>query len=105
MRKIILTLVLIVISFITASAECIVIDDAYMYYDVERFFKVARVCAVNKQQGAIMIFNDVDRGDAVFVPKGTLIDHMKPLPENPLACVVKKGNLLLMALTQDIKCR
>lgn len=108
MRKIILTFVLILVSFIITTASnagCVVIDNSYMYYDADRFFKVARVCAVNQEQGKHMILADVINGDAVFLPKGTAIDAAKPVPGSPGASVIRKGNILLMGLTQDVSCR
>ena len=104
MRKFILTFILIVVSFISATAGCVVTDNAYMYYDAERFFKVARVCAINQQQGRQMIIFDVANGDAVFLPKGTTVDAAQPVPGSPGASVIRKGNILLMGLTEDIRC-
>jgi hypothetical protein len=107
MRKIILTFVLILVSFIITTASgagCVVIDNAYMYYDADRFFKVARVCAVHQEQGKNMIMFDVANGDAVFLPKGTQVDAAKPVPNSPGASVIRKGNILLMGLTEDVRC-
>jgi hypothetical protein len=108
MRKIILTFILIMISFIvtsTSNAGCVTNQDTFMYFDAVRFFKVARVCATNQQQCIIMMMDDVERGDAVYLPGGTQLDAVEKVPDNPKVCVVRKGNILLMGLTQAINCR
>jgi hypothetical protein len=104
MRKFILTLILVVLTSSVAVAGCVVVDNAYMYYDADRFFKVARVCAINREQGRQMIIFDVTNGDAVFLPKGTTVDAAQPVPGSPGASVIRKGNILLMGLTEDVRC-
>lgn len=104
MRKFILTLILIVLTSNVAVAGCVIVDNAYMYYDADRFFKVARVCAINQEQGRQMIIFDVANEDAVFLPKGTTVDAAKPVPGSPGASVIRKGNILLMGLTEDVRC-
>ena len=108
MRKFILTLILIVITFITASittAGCITNQDTVMYFDAVRFFKVARICATNRLQGISMMQIDVENGDAVYITKGTSFETGKSIPDNPKVTVVKMGNILLMGLTEALNCR
>ena len=105
MRKIILTFVLILVSFISAFAGCVTNDDSIMYFEPERFFKVARVCAANQAQGAAMMGVDVENGDAVIITRGTRIEEMKTVPGAPGTCVVKIKNLLLVGLNEYISCR
>lgn len=104
MRKIILTLILIVVTSISATAGCVTNDDSIMYFEPDRFFRVARVCAANQAQGAAMMGVDVENGDAVIIARGTRIEEMKAVPNAPGTCVVKIRNLLLVGLTEYIKC-
>lgn len=103
-----MTFILILISFVittVSNAGCVTNDDSIMYFEPERFFKVARVCAANQKQGAAMMGIDVENGDAVIIPRGTQIAEMKTIPDAPGTCVVKIKNLLLVGLNEYINCR
>jgi len=108
MRKFILTLFVVVLLFSNAAlfshAGCVTKEDSIMYFEPDRFFKVARVCAANREQGETMMKVDVSEGDAVVIRGGTRVDEMKAIPDIPSACVVKIGNLLLVGLTAYIRC-
>ena len=87
------------------SAECMTNKNTTMYFDMDRLLKVARVTAISEQQGLAMIVDDMQKGIAVGVPKGTRIESVRRILSASTVSVVKIKGITLISLTNAISCR
>ena len=86
-----------------AHAECVVSENSVMYINPERFFNVLDVAQISQVQAKSMMTNDLADGFAIRIAAGTRLDEVKKISDSVSG--VRVGNLRLIALNVDFKCR
>ena len=102
MRKLFLTLILIVITSTIASARCVTNTDTIMYFDPERFLALDNVANVNVAQAQRMALGDIEAGRAVLVTMGTTVTKIETL--NKFISIFKIGEVNVIGCNEHVKC-
>lgn len=105
MQRISLVAIFLFLMASSLSAECVTNKNTTMYFEMDRLLKVAKVTAVSEQQGLAMIVDDMQKGIAVGVPRGTRIDSVRRIISASTVSVVKIKGITLISLTNAISCR
>ena len=108
MRKIRLLLAWLILEALLfasiTNAGCVVTEKCVMYFDPTRFIAVSKVCAVSLQQGTAMMIDDINSGTAVMVDPGTKLDDAAPIPQYPKVIACRIGQVVMVGLTENVRC-
>ena len=105
MKKLMLTLCLVVICSTSIYAECEIDNSTTWFSDADRFEVIWKTSNVNKQQAMSMLLDDLKTGKAIRLEKGTKIDRLVVHPDNDKVCVIRIKNQVLIGLIQAVKCK
>lgn len=104
MKKLIMTVIIIMIATVACAKECRTVDDCIMWFDGYRAGTVAKVCQFNGAQCKAMMMSDIVEGAAVGIDKGTRVDDVHSVPGTPCDIVEMNGRLLI-TFKGMVKCR
>lgn len=104
MKKLIMTVIILVIATMAYAKDCRTVDDCIMWFDGFRAGTVAKVCAFNGAQCKAMMRSDIVDGAAVGIDKGTRVDDVHSVPDTPCDIVEMNGRLLV-TFKGIVKCR
>jgi TPP-dependent 2-oxoacid decarboxylase len=88
-----------------AYAQCVTNQKTIMYFDPAKFFKAAQIATVNHDQFWQLTLAYIEPGDAVVVEAGTKFTEAKTLPENDKIIVCRINSVVMIGLSETVRCK